>query len=106
MNFIEAVARSTLRSVGRVRAVMGQHAPSGQPLVHVRCGGGNERIATVEHGDQGLQTFWLGRRFPGIPRLDCPGHGRLELDTAKLADKLRAARRDGKPRTLKARPLS
>lgn len=67
-----------------------------------------DRIATIEDGRSGVQTFWhaRGRRFPGVPRLDCEQHGWLEVHADKLRDKFAAARRDGRPRTLKANPLS
>lgn len=80
----------------------------GTARIHVHCQVDYERIATVEDGRGGIQTFWhaRGRRFPDVPRLDCEKHGWLEVDVVRLREKLDAARSDGRPRTLKAQPLS
>lgn len=69
-------------------------------MVHIRCGYCGKRVATIEGGE--VLTYWLGRRFLGVPAVECPGHGRLVLQGASvLAEKMRVARRISKPQTLK-----
>lgn len=87
-----------------LRRIIGGHTPRGVPLVHLRCAC-NKRVATIEDSDTGLVTLWRGRRFPGIPNVECPEHGRLRLEPDKIRARLRSARQGGSPTTLRLSPL-
>ena len=83
-----------------IREITGGHYPAGTPLVHIRCGC-NKWVATIEAGEDGeILTYWRRRRYPGVPAVECPDHGRRVLKTGVLMKKMRAAHRSGKPQTM------
>jgi hypothetical protein len=88
------------------RTTIGTHLRRGTPIVHIVCGECGTRIATVERsGAEGIVTVWRGRRFVGVPYVDCPTHGRLDIGVDNLKPKVVAARRQGRPTTLRARTV-
>jgi hypothetical protein len=92
-----AVARRRILQEA-IREITGGHYPAGTPLVRLRCGC-NKWVATIERGEDGkILTYWRRRRYPGVPPVECPDHGRLVLETSVLMEKMRAARRSGRPR--------
>lgn len=101
---VSEATRPYTQALRLIRKLGGSHYPAGTTLVHIRCGC-NKRIAAIEMDADGqIVTLWFGRRFRGtVPDIECPDHGRLALDDTVLAEKIRAARRSGKPQTLKLR---
>lgn len=100
---IAEATRPYTQALRLIRKLGGSHYPAGTALVHIRCGC-NKRIAAIETDADGqIVTLWFGRRFRGVPDIECPDHGRLALDDTVLAEKISAARRSRKPQTLKLR---
>ncbi len=95
--------RSVAGGTESVRELTGAHTPARTALVYLRCRRCGARVAAVEQDPDGaLVTLWRGRRFRGVPRpIECAEHGHLRLDAGALAGAVAAARRTGRPRTLK-----
>lgn len=109
LRIVSALTKST-RGIAdperEIRRLIGGDLPRGTALVRVICGGCGTRIATIETDHDGqFVTLWRGRRFPGIPNVECSEHGRLSMTIDVLGPKVDAARRNGKPANLRTRPL-
>ncbi|GHD04290.1 hypothetical protein GCM10010313_20400 [Streptomyces violarus] len=87
------------------RTTIGTHLRRGAPIVHILCGECGDRIATVEWSEEGIVTLWRRRRFVGVPYVDCPTHGRLDISMDNVKPKVVAARGKSRPTTLRARTV-